>query len=159
MDYDAPPYRMICGSSEAQERRYKLYVGQGLRWLVADQENAADNIYVEGGPGSQGFAGRELTFKLVDGGEIRLKGRWHTNSHSLFQATGIDVRDKYFTFGAIGRDAKGSMGVSDVLYMDEDWTLGEYDRIEKKANLMAVEYGKLCFSYQSNIGGMRGWTR
>ncbi len=39
---------MICGSAEAEENVYHLYKGKnGNRWLVADQINAADNIYVE----------------------------------------------------------------------------------------------------------------
>src|SRR5207245_1156884 len=37
---------MTCGRSDAQGRRYRKYVTkEGNVWLVADQPNAADNIY------------------------------------------------------------------------------------------------------------------
>ena len=95
---------IICGSAEAESRKYYKYVGKsGKIWLVADQEDAAANIYAEGGPNSDGFGGRTLTFQLVNGSEIKLKGPWHTNAQALFEETGIDVRDRHYTFVVISR--------------------------------------------------------
>ena len=49
---------MTCGSEEAEKRCYKLLRGtSGRRWLVALQPNEADNVYVEGEVGSDGFGG------------------------------------------------------------------------------------------------------
>lgn len=56
---------MVCGSYEAEKRIYKMLVGKlGKRWLIAIQENSADNVYIEGGKSSDGFAGRTLNFYI-----------------------------------------------------------------------------------------------
>jgi len=45
---------MICASADAEDRRYHKHVGKsGKIWLVADQEDCAGNVYVEGGPNSE----------------------------------------------------------------------------------------------------------
>jgi hypothetical protein len=132
-DYIIQRQPMRSGQGEAQSRKYHKYIGNGGRiWLVADQENAAANIYVEGGPNSDGFGGATLTFPLVDGSEIKLKGPWHTNSGALYEATGVDVRDKHYTFVVISRRRESGehyeMIMADVLYKDETPMLGPFDR-------------------------------
>lgn len=159
------PY-MICGSAEAESKRYNLYKGRsGRRWLVADQLNAADNIYVEGGPGSEGFGGRELSFLLVNGSTLRLRGPWHTNDDALYRDTGVDVRNRHLTIGAIGLRRVGSkelkfwdpISVADVIYQDEDWTLGEFDRIKKYAKEISKNSLKeLFYAVVSQGGGSAG---
>ena len=55
---------MTSASGEAAKHGYKVYHGRsGRRWLVADTDTPAENIYVEDPrPGSLGFGGRTLTF-------------------------------------------------------------------------------------------------
>lgn len=149
---------MICGSAEAESRKYHKYIGKsGKIWLVADQEDAAANVYVEGGPNSDGFAGRTLTFPLVEGGEIKLKGPWHANSDSLLADTGVDVRNKHRTFVVISRDRKcGERYESimvDVLYKDEDWQIGSFHRGDLLAREWAREIGAPVFLYSQSAGG------
>jgi len=160
MDWQNDPYSMICGSSEAECRVYKKLTGRsGKVWLVAVQDNPADNVYVSGGKGSQGFAGRTLEFELEDGSVERLVGPWHTNSGALFADTGYDVRDKHLTFGVIGlgREYKNGSGggvtITDVIYQDEDWTIGTSDRIEKIAQKLANELGKTVMKFSKSSGG------
>jgi hypothetical protein len=159
MDYIEEPYRMICGSHEAEVRKYKMYVGKsGRRWLVAIQPNEADNIYVEGGPNSDGFAGRTLDFTLENGEVVSLKGPWHTNSGSLFADTGVDIRDKNLTFVVIGLDRtytdKGYRTIiKDVIYKDEKPTIGEYYRGTKLAMSLAKKLNKPVMCYSKSAEG------
>ena len=149
---------MICGSAEAESRKYHKYVGKsGKVWLVADQPDAAANIYVEGGPNSDGFAGRTLTFPLVDGTEIKLKGPWHANSQLLFQDTGIDVRNRHYTFVVISRDRKPGKNYEsimvDVLYRDEEPQLGSFHRGDVLARQWTRELGVPVYCYSQSKGG------
>jgi hypothetical protein len=158
MDYIEEPYSMICGSYDAEIRKYKLYVGKsGRRWLVAIQPNEADNVYVEGGPNSDGFAGSILSFTLESGEVISLKGPWHTNADSLFNDTGIDIRDKHLTFVVIGLDRTHTdrgyrTVIKDVIYKDKEPTIGAYYRGTKIAMQLAKELNRpvMCYSKSEN---------
>ena len=158
-DWISEPYQMRCGSAEAESRKYWLYEDKsGRRYLVADQPNSADNIYVEGDQGSDGFSGRTLTFPLVTGGEIRLKGPWHTNSEDLFKNTGIDVCSKHLTFVVVGL-GRGTiqpgwrMVIREVIYKDEQPVMGRYDRGDTIAQKVANERGKTVFMYKRSTDG------
>lgn len=160
MNWTDESYRMICGSAEAEKRAYKKLIGKsGKTWLVAVQDNPADNVYVSGGKGSQGFAGRTLEFELEDGSIEKLVGPWHSNSDALFADTGYDVRDKYLTFGVIGLGREhrngcgGGVTITDVLYQDKDWVLGTFDRVEKIAQKLANELGKTVMKFSKSRGG------
>jgi hypothetical protein len=169
MDWtDGKKSGMICGSANAEKRVYKKLVGKSGRiWLVAIQENAADNIYVSGGKHSQGFAGRTLTFKVDDGSDISLAGPWHSNSAALLADTGVDVRDKYLTFGVIGlgREYGQVQGlhpitIKDVIHVDSQWMLGTYDRIDVLAQQHANKLGKaVAYFIKSKGGTTSGFTK
>ena len=167
---------MICGSAEAERRTYKKIVGtSGRIWLVAVQENEADNIYVAanaeenlgGYKGFRGYGGRTLTFTLEDGSTLELQGPWHSNSAALFADTEYDVRDKYLTFGVIGLDRSYGPGpglnpvtIKDVLYKDECWTLGTFDRIEILAQHYANLLDKPVVRFTKSKGGTScGFTK
>lgn len=166
MNWTNEPYKMICGSADAEKRVYKKLIGKSGRiWLIAVQDNPADNIYVSansaenkpGYRGFRGFAGRTLTFELEDGTTLDLQGPWATNSDALFNDTNYDVRDKYLTFGVIGlgRKYEHGMGVTitDVLYRDKDWVIGEFNRVEKIAQKIANELGKTVMKFSKSRGG------
>lgn len=149
---------MICGSAEAESRKYHKYLGKnGRTYLVADQPDAGANVYVEGGPNSDGFGGRTLTFQLVDGGQVKLKGPWHTNSGDLFANTGVDVRDKHYTFVVISRRRESGEHYEsvmvDVLYKDDEPQLGSFHRGDELARQWAREIGAPVFLYSASSGG------
>lgn len=149
---------MVCGRSEAEQRKYNLRIGKsGKRWLIADQINEADNIYVEGNKNSDGFGGRTLDFTLVSGEIISLKGPWHSNSDSLYLDTEYDCRDKHYTCGvvALNRESDWRKGDKyiDILYKDEGYTLGEFNRIKKIAQKIANKINKGVYYYSQSMGG------
>lgn len=132
-DYAIERGGMKCGQSEAQARRYRKYNCAKGVWLVADQPNAADNVYFHNprDTKSDGFGGATLRFPLVEGGEYVAKGPWHADSKGLFQDTGVDVRATCLTFVVLskGQDSHWPDCIMrDVVYKDADWTLGTFDR-------------------------------
>ncbi len=156
-DFITDSYRMTSGRAEAAERKYHKHIsGTDRIYLVADQPNAADNIYVSGDEGSQGFGGSTLSFTLVDGTEMHLKGPWHTNSHLLKVDTGIDIQDKHETFVVVARDQEyvdGRTILKDVLYQDAEPTIGFFERGKPIAQKYANELGVPVYLYSQSRGG------
>jgi len=152
---------MIASSGEVADRVFKKLVGKsGKIWMVAMQDNPADNIYVSGGKHSQGMAGRTLEFKHADGSATNIQGPWHTNADALFRDTDYDVRHMCLTFGCIGLSREygkgpglGPVTIHDVLHVDACWTLGEYERIDKIAQAIANERGVTVVRFIKSKGG------
>jgi hypothetical protein len=157
-DYVIGRQPMRCGSAEAEERRYHKHIGKsGKIWLVADEEGAAAHVYVEGGPNSDGFGGRTLTFPLVDGTEVKLKGPWHANSDAMFADTGIDVRNQHFTSVCISEGVEYGRNYETIcrgaLYRDEN-VLGSFHRPDEIAREWARKLGhRVYMAAQSDGGG------
>lgn len=156
---------MICGSAEAESRRYHTTLDpRGLRWLWSNDHNPGDHIYVEGGPNSNGFGGRTLTFELVDGSSVALKGPWHSNSGALFANTGVDLRDKHLTCGIValkrtcGRLSRHEPDEYDeVLHYDIEPVVGAFDRIEAIAKKEAsMRHRPVFYAFVSASGGCSG---
>lgn len=148
---------MVCGQHEAVIRQYHKYPCKndaGI-WLVAAQENAAENVYFHSPAdiNSQGFGGATLKFPLVDGSIYEAKGPWHGNADSLFKDTGIDVRNTHFTFVVLSmgrRCAKAYETVmTEVIYQDEKAMIGCYDRWKT----IAKQYPQALMYYSESSGG------
>lgn len=161
MDYIIKNQPMICGSYEAEIRKYKKIIGKsGNVWLYAIQDNPADNIYVSGDKNSDGFGGRTISFTLEDGTIEKLIGPWSTNADALYANTGVDLRDKYLTFVVIGRSRDTLLIKNiykslmiDVLYIDDKPTIGEFERGEIIAKKLANKLKKTVFCYSQSSGG------
>lgn len=156
-DYKIEPSQMVSASGEASKYKYRLYhSGSGKQWLVADIPNAGDEVYMEGGPNSQGFGGATLAFELLGGGEIKLKGPWHSSSHALWEAIGIDVRDKHLTFVVISRGRRYENGqaiLTDVIYKDEEPVIGSFDRGKELARRLGHYIRRNLYLYSKSSGG------
>lgn len=130
----------------------------GQHWLHADQPAAADEIYVglDYPNDSQGMGGAIVTFRLVEGGTLTLYGPWCTNPRDYHDATGVDLENRYATRGVIAKTVdkligpglqKPTMDYRDLLYLDYDWRLGDFDRLEKLAQEYAVKFGEPVYYY------------
>ena len=164
VDYVIEPKGMISGQGEAVVRRYYKFVGKsGRTWLVADQPDAASNIYVTNNAantterrGFQGFGGATLVMPLVEGGEFELHGGWHSNADALFEDTGEDVRDKHSTFVVVAKDRRledWRTILTDVVYQDAEWTLGRFDRGRAIAKRLQEELDCPLILYSESMGG------
>ena len=156
-NFTTPPYSMFSGIAEAASHKYHKYIGKsGKIWLVGDETACAESIYVDGGVGSLGFGGRTMTFELIDGSTIDLIGPWHSNTESLFADTGIDIRDKFYTWGCIGTDrhfSNGNSGISNLIYFDTDPVLGPYNRIKTLAKQLSEERQQCLYYYSESRSG------
>jgi hypothetical protein len=168
------PYQMFSGQGDAVIRKYHAYIGKsGNTWLVADQQDAADNIYVTNNPsnsGGQGFGGAHLNFELVDGSQFVLKGGWHVGSDGLYKDTGVDVRGRCYTQVVIGEYYTHGKGwddetIQDLLYYEEHPVLGSFSRGDSIAQGYADKFNHPVYYYNSSKGGScrkyvhpTGWT-
>lgn len=155
---------MTSAKGDVATRRHHMVTGKsGKRWLYADEDNAASFIYVEGGVGSDGFGGSTLTFQLVDGSEVKLKGPWHSNSRALLADTGIDLRNSHRTFVVIGEGRSYESNpnnlyssktvIENVFYKDDEPIIGSFDRGRQMAQEIADEKGIRVFCYSRTNGG------
>ncbi|MCK9273424.1 hypothetical protein M0P65_07855 [Candidatus Gracilibacteria bacterium] len=156
---------MKSGFAEVETKTYKMLIGKsGKRWLISTNHNSADNIYVEGGPNSDGFGGATLHFTLESGEVISLKGPWHSNSDSLLDDTGYDATDQHLTQGIISLNTKhnyendwNKVLYIDVLHYDEQPVIGRFSRIKEMANEFAKKFkSNIYYAEISNGGGSSG---
>jgi len=147
-------YSMHSGQEVAQSNLYKIALGKtGRIWLYS----TADNIYVQGGPNSDGFGGALLEFKLQNGCDsIKLKGAWHAESSGLFADTGVDIRDQNLTIGVIGRARshdKGRSVIEDIIWFDKEPVYGIFDRVDKLAVKLSHERKEVLYYHKQSMGG------
>jgi len=156
---------MKSGQGEAVANVYRKHIGRsGNIWLEKVGKFAADNIYVSGDPNSKGFGGSLLSFQLDDGSTIDLKGPWHSNANDMFKDTEVDLRNTYSSRVIISKsmiyeDVYMSGKVfKDVLYLEEEFTEGSFDRAETraKAQKMANELGQTLYYFKESGGGSVG---
>jgi hypothetical protein len=157
MNYEIIPQHLISASAEIINKEFEVHKGKRM-WLVAKQDNSADNIYVASFGQSHGFGGRKLEFNICDGNSVLLQGPWLCTAESLKSDIGIDFTNKYKTFGVISRGYEDGI-MKDVVYQDEDWTIGSKNRIKSMAFRMSREFeGELHYYQQTTRGSIRGTT-
>lgn len=164
-DYVVGRSPMICGSYEAEIRKYHKFIGKsGKIWLIADEPNCADHIYVEGGEKSRGFGGRTLKFPISGSDEVvELKGPWHSNGEAFTNETGVDISDRYLTHVVIGKEVKYGKSyetiVCDVVYKDEEPQIGSFHRGDILGREWAQKLGHRVFVVtDTQGGGSRGYV-
>lgn len=172
-DFIGPAYQMTCGSAEAESNVYHMQRVGTTVWLWKDGPGAGSNIYCGSDnpkSKSEGFGGRALTFQLVSGASITLYGPWHTSSDSLLRATGVDLTKTHPTFVVVGLGRRTDPGmkqvITDVIYQDDDWTEGAFDRGRVLARELATKRQEVVFAYCQSEGGSScgpeypdGWTQ
>jgi hypothetical protein len=144
---------------------YKRYEGtSGRTWIVGNCEEAGQHIYVsadtkENAPGYRGFrgfGGSTLSFNLEDGEIVQLQGPWHSNSEALYSDTGIDVRDKFYTWGCVSEEREWKNHdtiMKGVIYKDDSPVLGDYYRVTRIAMDIAKKLNKTIYCYSESAGG------
>jgi len=165
MDYTIQLDELKSGMEEAEIRRYQKVIGEsGRTWLYAIQPNAGDNIYVSASPyeletdynGFRGFSGSTLKFVLKDDSILELKAPWHSNSESLFEDTGIDLRDQHLTFVVIGLGIESDNykeTITDVIYKDSKPHVGLFEWGKLYAQELANQFKQRVVCYTRTAGG------
>lgn len=128
-------------------------------WLYSD----ADHVYC-GYPfntDSRGMGGAKIDFAYVDADEnfkrITLHGPWCTSAESLYEYTGVDIRDGYMTRGLVAfrREYTPNDGYiyRDVIHFEPDLVKGYYDRIDKMALKISILTKKMTYYHKESYGG------
>jgi len=157
---------MYSGQADAAARQYFRYTGRsGRTWLVADQPNAADHIFVSAvyKPGDRssfkGFGGAALVFPIVGQDVVTLTGPWHTNSEAFLADVGVDIRDRHLTFVVVARErvwAEGSYEPTykGLLYLEDGvGVVGSFNRGDHIAEDFADLMGEPVYLYSASPGG------
>lgn len=146
-----------------QDISTSIYRQNGAWYYPVNIINAGDWIIYDDYRDHSGFSGRKIELKMEDGSKTILNGPWHSNSEALFQQTGVDLRNKCASIGAISksRDYKDSECVLiDILYKDNDVVIGRFDRIKELAHQMSKDLGvKLAYFSATSGGYVSAYTR
>ncbi len=131
-------------------------------WLFPSNiDNRAEHVYVDNpNRTEEGFGGRTMEFPLVSGGTYEATGPWHSNSNALFKATGIDIRNEYFTEGCVALTRvtlrEGYNQFKYVLIQDDERVLGNFHRIQCIAKLLAQYIDVPLYYYSNGSSGILG---
>lgn len=87
--------------------------------------------------GQDGSAGRTISYEMMDGDTVDLKGPWNTNAKDLLEQTGIDLTKMSYSFGLIFKTRQEALDFQngkdvEPVHADKEWTLGEFDGGEKR---------------------------
>lgn len=153
---------------------YNMAVGNsGRAWFYPRNiPNVADHIHVtaykEWWKRGEGYGGSTLLLHLAnDQIPFELRGGWHSNSHSLFEDAGLDFTSFHYTrcviSGIAEPDYKNGYDcyeVDDVRYIQNYWSLGNFDAPKKMAQEIADFLGYRVHLYVQSIGGgSYGWVK
>lgn len=125
--------------------------------IPVDVENVGDYVHCDpNNKDSQGYAGREMSFKLEDGSAYKCIGPWHTNTRSVKQATGLDLENKHYHMCAIYTEDK-------LLYLTE-LILGMYPNqgiynYAEKAQAFANNLNKTVSVFVNTNGGSSRYNK
>jgi hypothetical protein len=153
---------LTCGIAVQQSVKYTKHEdkdGSGRIWLVGNTNNAADYIYCgfTKHTGSHGFAGRWMNFGCADGEVVKIQGPWHSNAEDLYKHTGVDIRNKYLTFVVVAatrkHDEHYNTFYENVFYIDDEPTVGTFDRGEEIAQKIANKRKQEVMYYRASTGG------
>lgn len=129
----------------------------GNDWFYGD---TGSEIYVDQhNPNSKGFCGRKLKFKLKDGTVVETEnGPWHSNADALLNATGVNFTNEHLTFGCISLGIEYIEGqiygrYKNVIYLDGNYTCGDYSRIRNLAQEFANKLNTKVYFTQHSGGG------
>jgi hypothetical protein len=125
--------------------------------------NPAEYVYsVSDKYDPRGFAGRPIDFKMEDGSTYTSRGTWHCAASYLPKDVYEEIKDKYYTHCVISHtpikyeNYGGTIIIEnedDIIFMDESWVIGAFDRGEKLAVEYAHKLGKDVYYKSMNTGG------
>jgi hypothetical protein len=130
-------------------------------YLFHDTPDGAENVYFDPeDPRSEGFYGRTIEFLLDTDRHPEAVhpavGPWHSNADALFDRTGIDLRDRHRTYGAIALEKTMTTyetRLHGILHLDSAVTVGRFSRLEDLAHDWQRRLGRPVTVYRESAGG------
>ena len=157
--------KLIVDSNDYTPDIYHVTTGKSGRiWVYSTEKGAAEFIWVSANPeenapgyrGFRGYGGGTLTFPIL-GGTIALTGPWHSNADSLYEDTGVDMRDRQVSYCIVSMDRIYDEFfhpcMIGVLHTDREPMEGSRDRGEHIAKYFANKLGMTVYLYSETCGG------
>jgi hypothetical protein len=126
--------------------------------------NPAEHVYsVSDEYDPRGFGGSPVTFKMEDGSEYISRGTWYCAASYLPKEIYEEIKATYLTRCVISHKpivtkSFGSQVLmieddSDIIFMDDEWVLGEFDRGVQVAVEYAHKLSKDVYYWSLNTSG------
>ena len=131
-------------------------------WYYHDGKDAGDQIYCST-PNKQGMGGATTSMSTKDG-IFEETGIWHSNSKSLYDATGVDLRNNHKLSYAICLEPQDQghyqpYSIKQVLVVKNN-LITYFDEGRDKAQELANELNKKVFLLTNMTGGgSAGWVK
>jgi len=128
-----------------------------ILWVYPhNYEFAGDFIFVQKSPNIDAKK-THLVVNTVDGKKLAIVEWKHENSNNLFQATGINLKNKHLSYIVIGLDfeigMKNTVIIKKVLYKDKEPQSGSLFRGNNISRLIASREKSIVFLYRKTIWG------
>lgn len=152
---------IVSSREEASSRMFTRVPTEKAVWYYTDGENAASNIYCST-RNKEGMGGATVEMHTPDG-VFPETGIWHSNADSLFNATGIDIRDKHLTSYIVCLEIERPKNWYEATLCKqvqavELSVVGEFNPGKEVAQRIANKLDrKVFFMRKSTGGGSSGW--
>jgi len=118
---------------EIQNKLFRSVVGKNGRTYFYNGNPTS--VWMDGD--QEGSGGRTISYEMMDGDTVSLKGPWNSNAKDLLEQTGIDLTKMSYSFGLVFRNRREALDFEagkDVnpMMSDLQWTVGEFDGGEKR---------------------------
>jgi len=118
---------------EIQNKLFNSVVGKNGKTYFYNGNPTS--VWVDGD--HEGSGGRTISYEMMDGDTVDLKGPWNTNAKDLLEQTGIDLTKMSYSFGLVFSTRQEALDFQEgqhimPLWSDESWTLGNFDGGEKR---------------------------
>ena len=118
---------------EIQNKLFNKVIGKNGRTYLYNGNPSS--IYVESD--NKGMSGRTVSYAIAEGETLELEGPWHTNTRELFEQTGIDLENMFYSFGLVFKTREEALDFQagkDVrpLFFENEWKLGSFNGAEDR---------------------------
>ena len=150
---------MVSGIGEQESIKLWEFVtdAKGTYWLwPVDHDEPGAHVHCGSTTvRSEGYGGRTMKFPTRNG-VVTLLGPWHSDTDSLYERTGVDLRDKHRTFGVVAEESSHGFYATytKLLHIDPDGgVVGRFERIKELAKKLATERKQRLYYYSESNGG------
>lgn len=157
-------FNIKTGSISSLPRENWIFTRAGNYVYPINIPNPADWVYSVSDVriSKSGFGGRVIDFNMEDGSVYTSQSTWNCAASYLPESEYNKIKETHSMYCIISHvpikcDYYGALVTieqeSDIIFMDEEWVLGESDRGDKLAEYYAHKLGKDVYYRFTTVGG------